>query len=121
MSEHEMRTNDNTTPETLTHEQFAKFHVPVSIAAALAVVVICLIRRESLFVMASFTSIAIVTFWVLGNIVRYYLQTRAFPPPVVEEVVDSEEEIPEEDSMEEAPEETAPPQEEPTHDYTASE
>jgi len=111
-----MSEEKTTTP--ITHEQFAKFHVPVSIAAALAVVIICLIRRESLFIMASFTSIAIVVFWVLGNVVRYYLQTSVFPPPAVEAEAEAEE-APTEDPLEAAPEEIHP--EDGLHDYMANE
>jgi hypothetical protein len=63
----------------LAQARFAKFHLPVIIRAAITVVVICIVREENLFTMALWTSTAIVVFWLLGNIVRYYLYTTVFP------------------------------------------
>jgi len=69
------------------HENYDKFHIFVCFIAAIAVIAACLIRGDTLFVMALLTSIAIIVFWFLGNLLRYYIVTQIFPPPVVEEFV----------------------------------
>jgi len=63
------------------HDRFSKIQLLISVLAGLPVVIICLVRGETLFTMALWTSVAIIIFWLLGNIARYYLQTQVFPPP----------------------------------------
>lgn len=71
--------NQEQVKQNLAQPRFAKFHLPIIIVAAITVVVISLIRGEHLFSMALWTSVAIVVFWLLGNIVRYYMYTSVFP------------------------------------------
>jgi hypothetical protein len=66
-------------------ERFNKLHLLVCIVAAATVTAVCLIRGESIFTMALLASLAIIIFYVAGNLVRYYLVTRIFPPPPPEE------------------------------------
>jgi hypothetical protein len=65
-------------------QRFDKFHLLTCIIAAASVTLACIIRRESLFTMALWASVAIMVFYVLGNLVRYYFVTRVFPPPEAE-------------------------------------
>jgi len=67
--------------KNLVDERYEKLHVFICIVAAAIIVVVCLVMRETLFRMAFWTSITIVTFYVVGNLVRYYLVTYIFPPP----------------------------------------
>ena len=62
-------------------ERYNKMHVFICIIAAASVVIICLILQETLFRMAFWASVAIATFYVVGNLVRYYLVTYILPPP----------------------------------------
>ncbi|MCL2605030.1 MAG: hypothetical protein FWD90_11185 [Defluviitaleaceae bacterium] len=62
-------------------ERFNKIHLMACIVAAASVIAACIIRGETLFTMASLASAAIIIFYILGNLVRYYIVTRVFPPP----------------------------------------
>ena len=77
--------NETQELKPVARERLDKMHLPITITAAASVVVVCLIIGESLYRMALWTSVAIVVFWRLGNLVRYYVTTRVLPPPVVEE------------------------------------
>jgi flagellar biosynthesis/type III secretory pathway M-ring protein FliF/YscJ len=107
-------------------ERYNKIHLMVCIVAAAAVITACIIRGENLFTMALLASVAIVVFYVLGNLVRYYIVTRVFPPPPEEEEAtgeespaDSGEENPDEETAgaSAAPEPPAPG----AHDYLSRE
>jgi hypothetical protein len=65
-----------------------KLHILVCITAAASVTLACILRGESLFTMALLSSAAIILFWFLGNLTRYYLVTRVFPPPSEEAIKD---------------------------------
>jgi hypothetical protein len=97
--------------------RFSKIQLLISILAGLPVVVLCLIMDTNLFFMATWTSIAIAVFWLLGNMVRFFLQTKVFPPPEIVEPNEDEESGNEEgaDDMGDNPEKTN------ANDYMASE
>jgi len=69
------------------YENYDKFHIFVCFIVAITMISICLVRGETLFAMAMWTSIAIVVFWYIGNLGRYYIVTRIFPPPEEQEFV----------------------------------
>jgi hypothetical protein len=69
---------------------YEKIHLPITIAAAALVVAVCLILGETLFTTALLASISIIMFYVLGNLVRYYIITRVFPPPPKEDALDDD-------------------------------
>ncbi|MCL2189915.1 MAG: hypothetical protein FWC16_13040 [Defluviitaleaceae bacterium] len=93
----------------LAHEHYDKLHIFICMIVAIVVITVCLIRRETLFTMALWTSVAIVLFWFLGNMVRYYIITQVFPPPPEEEFVFDESMLDEmgEEGMEEMAEAAA--------------
>ncbi|MCL2203224.1 MAG: hypothetical protein FWB88_04735 [Defluviitaleaceae bacterium] len=109
----------------MAHERYDKLHIFICMIVAVVIITVCLIRQESLFIMAMWTSIAIVFFWFLGNLVRYYIITRIFPPPEIEEI--NYDELLMDDMLEELPEEVmadAPanvPASPRSHDYMSSE
>jgi len=65
----------------------------ICITAAAAVTLACLIHDVSLFDMALWVSVAIMLFFVLGQVARHYLMTHIFPPPAPENEVPEEEAI----------------------------
>jgi len=66
-------------------ERFNKIHLMVCIVAAASVIVACIIRGENLYTMALLASVAIIVFYFIGNMVRYYIVTRIFPAPPSED------------------------------------
>ena len=82
----------------LAHEQYDKLHIFICMIVAIIMIAICLIRQETLFSMALWTSIAILIFWFLGNMVRYYIVTQVFPPPPIDDFVFDESMLMDEDA-----------------------
>ena len=62
-------------------ERLDKIHLMICITAAAAVTLACLIHDVSLFDMALWVSVAIMLFFVLGQVARHYLATQVFPAP----------------------------------------
>jgi hypothetical protein len=118
----------NESPEIkpVARERLDKMHLPITITAAASVIAVCLILGETLFRMALWTSIAIILFWVLGNLVRYYVTTTVLPPPPPPEAEPTDEDITDE-MLGENPEEVMsdspanPPVPPRAHDYMSRE
>lgn len=82
----------------MTNHPLEKFHLYLSAAAAVVVLLACIAIGAELHWMAFYVSVTIVSFYVIGQFLRYFLMTKVFPPqeetPGDEEFFDIE---PEED------------------------
>jgi hypothetical protein len=62
-------------------EYYNRIHLLLSVLAALIVTAICIIKQESLYWMAMWVSVSIISFYIFGLFVRGYIISRIFPPP----------------------------------------
>ena len=99
-----------------------KLSLYISAAAAIIVLIACIISGATLYWMAAWVSLSIVAFYLIGEGVRYFLVTSVFPPEeeeedygeeyaepeaYIESDIDTEDEMPEDDGADEELEEEA--------------
>jgi hypothetical protein len=68
-----------------------KLHIYICLIAAAVVTAVCIFRNESLYRMSIWVTVAIVVFYIIGSLIRYYLTSVVFPLPVEEELPFEEE------------------------------
>ena len=57
-----------------------KMHLYITVAAALTMTVNGIVSGVTFFQMAVWVSLTIVAFYTIGQLVRYYINTKVFPP-----------------------------------------
>ena len=66
--------------ENKSQKEFKKLPFYTSAAAAVVVLIACIIMRAHLFWMAIWVSLSIVLFFVIGEFIRFFIVTQVFPP-----------------------------------------
>ena len=78
-------------------KQLEKLSLFVSAIAATVVLIACIVIGAQLYIMAAWVSLTIALFYVIGELIRFFLVTRVFPPENEEDFEGEEEEEEEEE------------------------
>jgi uncharacterized membrane protein YqjE len=65
-------------------QPYEKLHLYITLLAALAMTVACIVSGMPVYMLALWVSVTIVLFYVIGSFVRFFFITKIFPPAAAE-------------------------------------